>query len=134
MNAKSWLNRGRNIDREINVLLAAKEEARDRLTHITQSYDGDCAQMTKDPHKFDRIVELDNMIDQRIDDLYEVKKEIMAMVAKLDDSRHRQILEARYVSGWTWERIAVEINYSYQQTLRLHGYALQAIEVVLNKM
>ena len=53
MTAKQILSKGRGIDREINALIRTRDETKDRLTHITQNYDGDGAQSTKDPHKFD---------------------------------------------------------------------------------
>ena len=82
MNAKQWLSRARFIDREIALLQRTKEETRDNLTKITQSYESDGAQMTKDPHKFDRLVEIENMIDQKVDELIDTKKEITAIIFK----------------------------------------------------
>lgn len=125
---KSWLNRARRLDDEINTLLGVRQAVHDRLVSITQNYDSDGAQSTKDPHKYDKLVEIDGNIDQRIDQLIQIRQEIFQTIQMIDDSRYRQILESRYIAGWTWERIAVSINYSYKQTIRLHGFALRAIE------
>ena len=34
-----------------------------------------------------------------------------------------------YIKGMTWEQIAVEMNYSYRNTTRLHGYALKSCKI-----
>ena len=59
MNAKQFLGRARWADKEIESLMRTRDETFDRLTHITQSYDGDGAQATKEPHKFDSYVALE---------------------------------------------------------------------------
>lgn len=124
--------RARNIDREINELMKEKEEVRDRVCKITQSYTGDAVQSTKDPHKFDRVVELEMEIDRHIDQLIEVKTEIIHGIMQLSDGRYREILRLRYLSGKTFEQIAVEMNYSWRHVCTLHGRALLKMEEVVN--
>lgn len=124
--------RARNIDREINELLKEKEDVRDRVLKITQSYTGDAVQSTKDPHKFDRVVELEMEIDRNIDELVAVKTEINKGIAQLSDGRYREILRLRYISGKTFEQIAVEMNYSWRHVCTLHGRALLKMEEIVN--
>lgn len=76
---------------------------------------------------------MDGDIDQRVNELARVRKEIFSAVNQVEDSRYRQILVARYITSWTWEQIAVAIGYSYMQTTRLHGYALKAIEPIVKQ-
>lgn len=128
MTVKQWLNRAKRLDREINTLLELKQSVYDHLVSITQRYDSDGSQSTKDPHKYDRLAEIGNDIDKKIDAFTDIREEIFQTIMMVDDSRYRQILIGRYIAGWTWERIAVDINYSYIQTVRLHGNALQAIK------
>lgn len=132
MNAKQWLMRARNIDREIDGLIAQRDEVFTRLTHITQSLTGSTVQSTKDPHKYDRLIELDAEIDRYIDELLDMKAEINKGIHQLSDGRYREILRRRYLSGDTLEQIAVGIGYSYKQTCRLHGRALLKMEEVIN--
>ena len=131
MTAKQFLSRGRWIEREITSLIRTRDETRDRLTHITQSYDGDGAQSTKDPHKFDALVELEDKLDAKIDELYRIKNEILDTIFRLDDPRERMVLKGRYVDMKTWEQIAVEMSYSYMQVTRIHGYALNSVKDVI---
>lgn len=133
MNVKSWLNRAKNIDREIDRLIDQREAERERILSITQKLTGDVVQTTKDPHKFDRLAEYDAEIDRQIDELIKVKTEINRAIMKLEDGRLREILRARYLENKTFEEISVRIRYSYKQTCRLHGRALLKMEAVINE-
>lgn len=132
MNVKQWLMRARTLDREINSLLEEKQNVRDRILKITQSYTGNVVQATKDPHKFDRVVELELEIDRNIDELVKVKAEILNAISKLPDGRYREILRLRYLKGMTFEQIAVEMHYSWRHVCTLHGRALLRMEEIIN--
>lgn len=128
MTAKAWLKRGWQLDREINSLLRTKQETRDRLTSVTAGYDGESVQGTRDPHRYDRLAELDEKIDQRIDQLIQVKGEIADAIAQVQDTRYRTLLTERYLCFRTWEQIAVDMNYSWKHIHRIHGEALIELE------
>lgn len=130
MTAKQWLSRGRGIDRELDALIRVRQETYDRLTSITPG-GGEGVSGTKDPHKFDRLAELDEMIQTRFEELLGVKSEILRAINTLQDSRQRQVMIGRYVELRTWEQIAVDMNYSYMQVTRLHGCALTALKDVI---
>lgn len=132
MTAKDWLRRGWQIDQEINSLLRTKQETRDRLTSVTAGYDGESVQGTRDPHKYDRLAELDEKIDRRIDQLVAVKQEIMDAIAQVEDSRYRTLLTERYMEFKTWEQIAVDMNYTWRRVMQLHGEALNSIGQVVD--
>ena len=130
MTAKQFLSRGRWIEREITSLIRTRDETRDRLTHITQSYDGDGAQSTKDPHKFDALVELEYKLDERIDELCAVKTEILDAIGKLEDSRERLALQLYYIDMKSWEQVAVELHYSWRQTMYIRKQAINNIALI----
>ena len=131
MNAtRFWLGRARGINREIETLLNTKKEARDQLLRITQNYTKDGAQSTKDPHKYDRLVELDNLIDQKVDELIQTKAEITEAINKLEDGRQRCVLMSYYVRCKTLEEIAVELHYSYRAIKKYHRAGILEIEKV----
>ena len=130
MNAKQFLSRGRWIEREITSLIRTRDETRDRLTHITQNYDGDGAQTTKDPHKFDALVELEYKLDERIDELCAVKTEILDAIGKLEDSRERLALQLYYIDMKSWEQVCVELHYSWRQTMYIRKQAINNIALI----
>ena len=132
MTAKQYLNRVRRIDKEIEALLQMVQKTRDSLEAKTQNYDGDGAQSTKNPHRFDKLVELESMVDKKIDEQIDLKAEILNTIMQLDDRRQRLVLMKYYVEMKTWKNVADEMNYSYMHITRLHGYALKEIGKLIN--
>ena len=132
MTAKQYLNRVRRIDKEIEALLRLVQRTRESLESVTQNYDSDGAQSTKNPHKYDRLVELESLVDEKIDQQIALKAEILKTIMQLEDKRQRLVLMEYYVEMKTWEQVAVDMNYSYMHITRIHGYALKAIQEVLN--
>ena len=131
MTTKEWLNRARNIDREIGQLMRERRTAWDRAVSITSRLNATCVTSTKDPHKYDALIEYDAELDRRIDSLYDTKREIQQAIWSVQDGTLRVLLSERYLEGKTWEQIAVDLHYSYMQTCRLHGKALVAIAKML---
>ena len=128
MTTKEWFSRGRRLDDHINSLLSTRDKLWEGLTSTTARYTGDVVDGTKDPHKFDALAAMEDMIDREVDRLYSVKQEILEVVLRLGDTRYQDLLMKRYVDIKTWEQIAVEMNYTYRRITQLHGEALKAAE------
>lgn len=131
MTAKQYLNRVRRIDEDIAELLDTKTKAREALERMTQNYSGDGAQSTKDPHKFDRLVVLDSLIDELIDQQIAIKAETLSTIAKLKDNRMRIMLEKYYINMKSWHQVAREMHYSDSHMRKMHGYALLAVDKLI---
>lgn len=122
---RKWLGRARTIDRELHALVKTRQETMDLLTSITQNYATDGAQSTKDPHKYDKLVELDNLIDQRTMELIRVRSEILTTIGLVQSGAQRTVLISYYVRGKTLEDIAEEMGCSSRnvQNIRKRGIA-----------
>ena len=60
--------------------------------------------------------------------------EIVRTINRLEDPAEVRLLHLRYIECLTWERIAVEMGFTYQWVAGpLHGRALQSLEKVLNE-
>lgn len=111
--------------------MRARDEALAKALKITPSYTRtDGVQTTKDPHKMDRLVEFENMIDQKVDELYAVKTEIAEAIHLLKDGRQRTVLLDFYVRCISLEQTAVEMNYSYANVKKLRAKAICNLEKV----
>ena len=128
MAARQWLGRARYIDREIQSLERALQDARDQATRITQNYQSDGAQNTKDPHKLDKLGEYADMIREKRENLIAVKQEITGAIYELESGRSRSVLMDYYVNGMTWEEVAAKNHYSWRSTMYARKEALREIE------
>lgn len=56
-------------------------------------------------------------------------REIRQQIGMVSDATEQEILSRRYLLGQSWEKIAVEMKYSYRHVTKLHGYALNHFEI-----
>lgn len=56
---------------------------------------------------------------------------IVDQIGKVPDELSQRLLYSRYVDGDSFEQIAVDIGYSYRQTLRKHGEALERFRRII---
>ena len=136
--AKQFLIRARNLDRNISVLLKQKETLYDDLTRVTTNYDADITSGTRDPHKYDKLVELIDQLDEMTDEYADVKNEIIRTIMQVEDANQRNVLTLYYTvkdsktkKPLTWEQVAVEMDYSWKQTRRFHAKGLAAVDRIL---
>ena len=125
------MNRVRRIDKEIEALLRLVQRTRESLETVTQNYDSDGAQSTKNPHKYDRLVELESLVDEKIDQQIALKAEILNTIMQLEDRRQRLVLMEYYIEMKTFEQVAVDIHYSWRQIMNIHGHALKEVQRTL---
>lgn len=58
-----------------------------------------------------------------------VYREIRQQISMVPDPTEQEILSRRYLIGQSWEKIAVEMKYSYRHVTKLHGHALKHFEI-----
>ncbi len=84
--------------------------------------------LDKNGAKFAKIEEMEKKIDEMIDNFVDKKEIIIKQIDSIEDEVLYDILFSRYIEKKTFEKIASDMEYSFRQTLRLHGKALQAFE------
>ena len=131
MTAKEYLRRAYKLNEEIDQLETAKHEMFSRITSITPDYNGDTVSGTKDPHKYDAYAQFAAEIDNRVDELINIKSDILNTINKVEDAKLRTLLIARYINFMTFESIAVMMNYDWRWIIQLHSRALMEIERIL---
>ena len=80
-----------------------------------------------------KIISLQDEINQDIDRLVDLKKEIIEVIKSVPDPKLRIILEMRYLCYKTWEEIADELRYSNKWVRLKHEEALKAIYTEISK-
>ena len=128
-----YLKRYINLDREIERKLEEIARLRSKLTRITQVLTaeprGGGSIYGKTEGILAKIVDLENEIDANIDRLVAIRDGIKTIIEAVEDDRERLLLQYRYLDGWTFEKIAVEMNYSWRQIHRLHSKALTNLKM-----
>lgn len=76
-----------------------------------------------------KIAELRESLIDKINQLVAVRIEIERAIGTVQDDTQRRLLRLRYIKGMTWEKITVEMNYTYQWVFELHGRALNKVEI-----
>lgn len=56
-------------------------------------------------------------------------QEIRRAINAMQDATEQEILIRRYTLGQSWEKIAVEMGYSYRHTTKKHGQALKNFRI-----
>lgn len=122
MNKVEWLMRGWYIDDEINDLIKEQRQAFELSVKTTTSFSidgGKKAVANSSENKFTHYISYSKKIDNRIDDLYAVKNEIVTAINKVSDTRCRTILFKRFIQHKKVEEIAEETHYSAKQVARI---------------
>ena len=132
----AYLKRYGAIDNRIGQECEELSKWNARATKVTPTY----SDMPKGGETSDKIQtsveEMDEIREQLNSDMKElikIKTEIMGAIKAVNDTTLQNVLIMRYISGKTWEQIAVDMHYSYQWTCELHGRALKQLIVIDTK-
>ena len=135
MGTEEYLNQARHLDTQINSKFSQIESLSTLATKCTATLTDMPGNKNNGTSKMEdtilKIITLQEEINSDIDVLVDLKKEIMTIIKKVENSEYRTLLENRYLSFLSWEKIAVEMKYSIQQVYRKRTEALKKIEEIL---
>ena len=136
MTAKAYLSQARFL----NLRIHSKVQQIESLNELATSCTAVLSDMPRNPNRGAskvescvlKIVTLQEEIRNDIDQLVDLKREIMGTVKAVEDPELQTILEKRYLCFLSWEKIAVDMHYSIQHIYRMHDDALAAVESILH--
>ncbi len=131
-NSKEWLLRGWKVNKEIDALIEAQVSLKAQAKRCTSSISaiprGKTQAFCGNEQIIMRYLQLEDKINSRIDDLVNIKREILEAIDNVDGAELRTLLIYRYIEFKTWEEIAYKMNYSYHYVKKeLHLKALKNI-------
>lgn len=116
----------------INNKLVEIQQLRDLALGISSISTGERVQSTPDfdkiGSKMAKIDELEKNLDETIDKYVDLKNQIIGQIESMEDEITYNILFSRYIEKKQFELIAIEMEYSWRQIIRLHGKALNQFE------
>lgn len=137
MTIVEWLNRGRNMDKEIKALQRAQQQAYDRATSAVSDSAAEKVQTSprnNTENSFITYASYSEKIDKRIEELTAIQQEIFEAIKALDDTTLRTILTEKYINFRTFEQIAADLEYSSVHISRLHKKAIEKLNMLWNVM
>lgn len=135
MKAKEYLQQLHKLDTVINQRMSERDDLRLSLTSISSpdfskervqggELPGD-AGFTKTIAK---IIDIEAEINALIDEYVDKKNFIISQIHGLNNVDEIEVLFKRYVDRETFEKIAVDLNFSIRNIYFIHGRALQSFQ------
>lgn len=132
METKEYLSQIGRLDRAINNKLSELAQYKELAHSVSAVKNTERVQSSMSYDKLGdsvaKIQELEKEVDTMIDEYVDKKRKIISQIDDMENENTYHILFARYVEKKTFEVISIEMNYSFRQTTRLHGRALQEFE------
>ena len=133
MTAKEYLGQAYRLDQRINSKLEQVMSLRDLTTKATATMSdmpgGGSRNVYRMQDIIGKIIDLENEINQDIDALVDLKREMVATIKAVADPECQTLLELRFLCFKTWEQIAVDMQYSTRNIYKLHDRAIKEIKV-----
>lgn len=132
MTTKEYLSQAYRLDQRINSKIEQLKRWQDLATKATSTLSKTSSCSYENNHKLEdnmvKIIDLKNEINNDIDRLIDLKKDIMALINAVKNPEYKTLLELRYLCFKKWEQIADEMDYSIQHIFRIHNKALEKIK------
>ena len=133
MTAKEYLGQAYRLDQRINSKLEQVLSLRDLTTKATATMSdmpgGGSRNVYKMQDIIGKIIDLENEINADIDQLVDLKREMVATIKSVENPEYQTLLELRYLCFKTWEQIAVYMGYESRYLHKLHQRALNACTI-----
>jgi len=127
--AKDYLSQAYRIDQRINSKIEQVSSLHDLATKATSTLSDIPPSGARNFHRMEdiicKIIDLESDINTDIDDLVDLKREIVELIKSVSNPEYQTILELRYLCFKTWEQIAVNMCYSIHHLYKMHNAALE---------
>ena len=133
MTAKEYLSQAYRLDQRINSKLEQVLSLRDLSTKATVAMSDIPGNGSRNTHRMQdiigKIIDLENEINADIDQLVDLKREMVSTIKSVENPEYHTLLELRYLCFKTWEQIAVDMGYSTRNVYNLHDAAVEKLHI-----
>lgn len=133
MTAKEYLGQAYRLDQRINSKLEQVLSLRDLTTKATATMSdmpgGGSRNVYKMQDIIGKIIDLENEINADIDQLVDLKREMVAVIKSVKNPEYQTLLELRYLCFKSWEEIAIALGYGVRHVYKLHTASLETFPV-----
>lgn len=132
MSIKTYLEQAFHVDSKINLKMEQAMAMRELASQSTRYLSKTSIKKTPNPHATQELIakmmDLENEINQSIDELIDLKSDLVKVIEKLADGDLVKVLTFRYVLLLPWEEISGRMNLSISYAHRLHNRAIKLLD------
>ena len=132
MTIKEYLSQAYRLDQRINSKIEQLKRWQDLATKATSTLSKTSSCSYENSHKMEdnmvKIIDLKNEINNDIDRLIDLKKDIIALINGVNEQEYQTLLELRYLCFKKWKQIALDMGYDVSWIHRLHNKALKKLK------
>ena len=132
INVKDYLGQAYRIDQRINSKIEQVSSLHSLATKATYTITDMPGSPNRNLHRMEdviaKIIDLESEINKDIDQLVELKANIMKLIRGVGNPEYQTLLELRYLCYKPWEQIAVDMGYSINNLFKMHRKALASLE------
>lgn len=132
MTTKEYLSQAYHLDQRINSKIEQLKRWQDLAIKATSTLSKTSSCSYENSHKMEdnmvKIIDLKNEINNDIDRLIDLKKDIMALINGVNEQEYQTLLELRYLCFKKWKQIALDMGYDVSWIHRLHNKALKKLK------
>lgn len=136
MEAKEFLKQPGRIDIQIRNKLIEQQQWRDIALGITANMEGERVHSSGAKSKMadavGRCVDMEAEINELVNKLVDIKKEVIQIIEQLDSATEYNVLHMRYIQGLTLQEIADQYAKDYGWVTTCHGRALKNVQALLD--
>lgn len=131
---KDYLHGAYRIDQRINSKLEQVLSLRNLAEKATATLSDTPVSGTRNVHRMEdiiaKMVDMESEINTDIQELMDLKREIIDIIKKVTNTEHQTLLELRYLCFMRWEEISVQLHLDIRWVHRLHNRALCEVDAI----
>ena len=135
MTTKEYLSQAYRIDQRINSKLEQVASLRALATKATSTISDNLPSGSQNVQAMEdnivKIIDLENEINKDIGTLVDLRREIVGVIKRISNPEYQTLLELRYLCFYSWEKVAVEMDYDLRYMHKLHRKALEQCSVFI---
>ena len=133
MTAKEYFRQAYQIDKRIDCKIEQVARLRELAAKATSTLSDLPGSATRNTHRMEdiivKMIALENEINDDIDYLVDLKRNITRLIKSVDNIEYQRILELRYLCLKSWKEIGEDLGYSKTHVFRLHAEILESLSI-----
>jgi hypothetical protein len=137
--SKEFLSQYISAGGEIEALIEERQRLRSLAEKTTMGFENDggaprSRNADKIPEAVEKIMEIEEEIGNRVASLATIRIKIYSTICKVPDGKLRVILLKRYIGNESFEKIAMDTNFTYNHIVKnLHPQGLDEVDKILKE-